>query len=150
MSQVTCGRGRDTHPVNSIGPVLGFQAESRVLGVRGSPFTLQGAIQVVPGVKLDARLGGVNLHGPAGGRVENPAEMPAEDEVGLAEWARPGSRGGDSCQGPSLPGHKASILPLVQAEVVVEAIQVKLLQVLAQLHRLPEIESSALHSSHLP
>lgn len=38
----------------------------------------------------------------------------------------------------------------MQAEIVVEAIQVKLLQVLAQLHRLPEIESSALHGGHLP
>lgn len=120
-----------------------------MLGVRGSTFALQGAIQVVPGVELDARLGGVNLHGPASGRVENPVEMP-EDNMGLAQWAPHGSRGGDSSKGPSLPGHKASILPLVQAEVVVEAIQVKLLQVLAQLHRLPEIKCSALHSGHLP
>lgn len=62
----------------------------------------------------------------------------------------PRLQGWDSGQGPSLPGHKAPILPLVQAEVVVEAIQVKLLQMLAQLHGLPEIEASALHSSHLP
>lgn len=121
-----------------------------MLGVRGTTFALQGAIQEVPSIKLDARLGGVNLHGPASGRVENPAEMPVEDDTGLAEWAPPGSRGGDSCQGPSLPGHKASILPLMQAEIVVKAIQVKLLQMLAQLHRLPEIKSSALHRGHLP
>lgn len=121
-----------------------------MLGVHGSTFALQGAIQVVPSVKLDARLGGVNLHGSARGRVENPAEMPVEDDTGLAEWTPHGSRAGDSCQGPSLPGYKTSILPLMQAEVVVKAIQVKLLQVLAQLHRLPEIESSALHGGHLP
>lgn len=57
---------------------------------------------------------------------------------------------GDPCQRPSLPGHEASSLRLLQAEVVVKAVQAKLLQVLPQLHRLPEIETGALHSSHLP
>lgn len=57
---------------------------------------------------------------------------------------------GDPCQGPSIPGHKASSLHLLQAEVVVEAVQMKLLQVLPQLHRLPQIEAGALHGGHLP
>lgn len=89
------------HLVNSIRPVLGFQAESRVLGVCGSTFALQGAIQVVPSVKLNARLGGVNLHGPAAGRVENPAEMPVGHDMGMAEWASPGCRGGDPAELPA-------------------------------------------------
>lgn len=57
---------------------------------------------------------------------------------------------GDPCHGPSLPGRKASSLHLRQAEVVVKAIQLKLLQVLPQLHRLPEIKTGALHGGHLP
>lgn len=51
---------------------------------------------------------------------------------------------------PALPGHKAPSLPQRQAEVVIEAIQVELLQVLPQLHRLTEVKASALHGSHLP
>lgn len=85
--------GGTVHLVDCVGPVLGFQAESRVLGVCDGAFALQGAIQVVPGVKLDARLGGVNLHGPAGGRVASPGEMPVEDAKGLAKRAPHGSRG---------------------------------------------------------
>lgn len=87
------------HLVDSVRPVLGFQAESRVLGVCNSAFAPQGAIQVVPSVKLDARLGGVNFHGPASGWVASPGEMPVEDVKGLAKWAPRDSRGG----GP-LPG----------------------------------------------
>lgn len=93
--------GGMVHLVDSVGPVLGFQAESRVLGVRDGTFALQGAIQVVPSVKLDAGLGGVNLHGPAGGRVASPGEMPVEETRGLPQWAPRGSRGGGNpCPGP--------------------------------------------------
>ena len=65
-----------------------------MLGVRDGSFALQGAVQVVPSVKLDARLGGVNLHGPAGGQVASPGEMPVEDAKVLAERVPRGSRGG--------------------------------------------------------
>lgn len=75
-AQAATRGGGTVHLVDSIRPVLSFQAESRVLGVCSSTFALQGAVQVVPGVKLDARLGGVNLHSPAGGWVASPGEMP--------------------------------------------------------------------------
>lgn len=70
--------------------------------------------------------------------------------MGEAERARPASRGGIPAKVPALPGHEAPVLSLVQAEVVVEAVQVKFLQVFAQLHGLPEIEGGALHGGHLP
>ena len=81
-----------------------------MLGVRGAAFALQGAIQVVPGVKLDARLGGVNLHGPAGRRVASPGEMPVEYAKGLAEWAPSRSRAGGTVAG-SQPTWPPSVEP---------------------------------------
>lgn len=67
-------RPRAAYLVDGIRPVLGFQTESRVFGVRSGTFALQGPVQVVPGVKLEAGLRAVNLHGPARGRVASPAE----------------------------------------------------------------------------
>lgn len=53
-----------------------------MLGVGGSTFALQGAVQVVPSVELEARLSGVNFHGPAAGRVVSPAEK----MLWVGEW----------------------------------------------------------------
>lgn len=124
--------------------MLGFQAESRVFGVGGGTFTLQGAVQVVPSVKLEAGLRAVNLHGPARGWVASPA---GDDARG---WRGHRWPWGDPWGVPALPGHQASSPSRRQAEVVVEAVQMELPQVLPQLHGLPEVKSGALHGSHLP
>lgn len=124
--------------------MLGFQAESRVFGVGGGTFTLQGAIQVVPGVELEAGLRAVNLHGPARGWVVSPVGGNARG------WRGHWWPWGDPRGVPALPGHQASSPSWRQAEVVVEAVQVELPQVLPQLHGLPEVKSGALHGSHLP
>ena len=55
--------------VGGIGVVLGFEAEAEVLGVGGSGFSFQGAVEEVAGVELDAGFGGGDGEDSSGGRV---------------------------------------------------------------------------------
>ncbi len=44
--------------IRRVRKVLGLQAECGATRVRVAPFSMRGAIQEIPGVKLHARLGG--------------------------------------------------------------------------------------------
>ena len=59
--------------IGGIGEMLGFEAESGAVIVSTASLAVDGAIQEIPAVELQAGFGGPNFHQAAGGGLENPS-----------------------------------------------------------------------------
>lgn len=75
--------------IDCIGPVLGLEAETGVLGIHCSTLALQWAVQEVACVKLDARLGGVHLQYPPASSMMDPGDE-AKPHIGPGRKSRQG------------------------------------------------------------
>lgn len=75
--------------IDSIRPVLGLEAETRVLGINWSTLALQCAIQEVARVKLDPRLGGVHFQYPPASSMIDPGDK-AKPHNGTGQKSRQG------------------------------------------------------------
>lgn len=93
--------------IDSIRPVLGLEAETRVLAIDCSTLARQCAIQEVACVKLDPGLGGVHFQYPPASSMMDPGDKPSHIYIGPGQKSRQGQVNTGSSFAIIRPSHRA-------------------------------------------